>query len=165
MADTLIRIGREVAANPAGDDSGRDLPMITTTAQSLGMWPKQWLLDAGYCSNQNLVEVGEMESVYDTEFFIATGRVKHGEKIPDAPRGRIPKDASLRERMGRKLRTKRGRAAYAKRKAVVEPVFGQIATRQGKHVLLRGLESARCEWDLVAGCYNLLKLFSFRMGT
>lgn len=32
---------------------------------------------------------------------------------------------------------------------------GQLATRQGKHVLLRGLQSARCEWDLVTGCHNL----------
>jgi len=55
------------------------------------------------------------------------------------PAGRIPKDFTLKQRMARKLRTKPGQAAYARRKAIVEPVFGQIHTLQGKHVLLRGL--------------------------
>lgn len=146
----------------SGSDVRAGLPMVMATVEQVGVWPKQWVMDAGYCSNKNLAEVAAVEREHSTEFFIATGRVKHGEKIPDAPRGRIPKDATPRERMGRRLRTKRGKAAYAKRKSVVEPVFGQIATRQGKHVLLRGLESVRCEWDLLAGCHNLLKLFAFR---
>ena len=64
--------------------------------------------------------------------------------------------------MGRKLKTKPGRAVYARRKAIVEPVFGQIKTRHGKHVLLRGLEQAQDEWNLIAGCHNLLKLFTMR---
>jgi len=42
----------------------------------------------------------------------------------------------------------------------VEPVFGQIATLQGKHVLLRGLDNARSEWNLIATCHNLHKLHS-----
>ncbi|BAC17105.1 transposase, IS4 family [Corynebacterium efficiens YS-314] len=143
-------------------DVGATVPMVLATAEQLGVWPARWLMDAGYCSKKNLTEVAGLEDTHDTEFFIATGRVKHGEKIPDAPRGRIPNDATLRERMGRRLRTKRGKAVYGKRKSVIEPVFGQIATRQGKHVVLRGLAAARAEWDLVAGCHNLLKLFSFR---
>jgi len=64
--------------------------------------------------------------------------------------------------MARKLKTKRGRAVYARRKAIIEPVFGQIHTRQGKHVLLRGLRQAQQEWKLIAGCHNLLKLFTAR---
>jgi hypothetical protein len=56
---------------------------------------------------------------------MATGRLAHDEQVPAAPRGRIPANATPRERMARKLRTKPGRAAYARRKAIVEPVFGQ----------------------------------------
>jgi hypothetical protein len=44
----------------------------------------------------------------------------------------------------------------------VEPVFGQIHTRQGKFVLLRGLEQAGHEWNLIAVCHNLMKLFSMQ---
>jgi hypothetical protein len=46
----------------------------------------------------------------------------------------------------------------------VDPVFGQINTRQGKHVLLRGLKKASAEWKLMAG-HNLLKFFSHRTAT
>ena len=118
-----------------------------------------------YGSAKNLEHAKEIADVGGTEFFISTGRSKHGERIPDAPRGRIPADATQRERMGRKLRTKNGRAVYARRKAIVEPVFGQIHTRQGKHVLLRGLEQAQNEWNLIAGCHNLLKLFTMQSRT
>ena len=62
--------------------------------------------------------------------------------------------------MARKLRTQRGQAAYARRKAIVEPVFGQLRTvQEGGQLLLRGLDAARAEWRLHCACHNLLKLF------
>jgi hypothetical protein len=64
--------------------------------------------------------------------------------------------------MARKLRTKKGKAAYARRKVIVEPVFGQMKTTQGAdRLLLRGQEAARSEWRLLAACHNLRKLASF----
>ena len=63
--------------------------------------------------------------------------------------------------MERKLRTKRGRAHYARRKAIVEPVFGQIKEARGfRRFSLRGLEQVRAEWLLVAAVHNLGKLFT-----
>ena len=57
------------------------------------------------------------------------------------------------------LVTKNGRAAYARRKVIVEPVFGQMATLQNaKQLLLRGLDGAKGEWLLLAACHNLRKL-------
>jgi hypothetical protein len=61
--------------------------------------------------------------------------------------------------MARRLRTKTGRADYARRKAIVEPVFGQMKTRQHAGALrLRSLELAQGEWLLHALCHNLRKL-------
>ena len=137
-------------------------PMLEATRTTVGSLPREILADAGYGSAKNFAHAKEIADASGTEFFISTGRAKHGERIPDVPRGRIPADATQRERMGRKLRTKNGRAVYARRKAIVEPVFGQIHTRQGKRVLLRGLENARNEWNLIAGCHNLLKLFTMQ---
>ncbi|MBK5222739.1 MAG: IS1182 family transposase [Acidimicrobiia bacterium] len=58
-------------------------------------------------------------------------------------------------------RTKPGRAGYARRKAIIEPVFGQIDTVQGgKQVLLRGEHAAAHEWRFIAACHNLRKLFN-----
>lgn len=62
--------------------------------------------------------------------------------------------------MHRKLRTKPGRAEYARRKAIPEPVFGQIRVGQGfQHFLLRGIDRGQAEWALVCAGHNLLKIF------
>jgi hypothetical protein len=58
------------------------------------------------------------------------------------------------------VRSEAGRAIYKRRKAVVEPVFGQTKHARGfRQFLLRGLEKVTAEWNLVALTHNLLKLF------
>jgi hypothetical protein len=89
---------------------------------------------------------------------VAVDKDKHSRSQP-APRGRIPKAAGVRERMRRKTRTKKGRKVYARRKHVVEPVFGFIKQALGfRQFLLRGLEKAGPEWELVNLGYNLRRL-------
>lgn len=113
------------------------------------------LADAGYYSDEH---VGLIEG-HGLEPVIATGRLKHHERAAPAPRGRIPKDTTTRERMARKLRTKKGRKAYARRKAIVEPVFGQIETVQnGRKLRVRGKAAAADQWDLACAIHNLWKL-------
>ena len=69
---------------------------------------------------------------------------------------------SARDRMRRKLRTKRGRERYALRMETVEPVFGQIKQGRGfRQFLLRGLTKVSREWLLICTGHNLLKLFRF----
>ena len=81
---------------------------------------------------------------------IATERLKHHEKIPLVPKGRPPKDLTAKQRMARKLRTKKGRETYAKRKGRIEPVFGPIKQARGfRPFLLRGMDKMRGEWRLV----------------
>jgi len=51
---------------------------------------------------------------------------------------------------------------YKMRKAIVEPVFGQIKEQRGfRRFSLRGLDKVRAEWKLVCATSNLLKLFRF----
>jgi len=46
------------------------------------------------------------------------------------------------------------------RKAIVEPVYGQIKECRGfRRFHLRNLEGASAEWHLVTLAHNLLKLF------
>ena len=62
--------------------------------------------------------------------------------------------------MQRKLRTEAGRAIYATRKTIVEPVFGNIKEGRGfRRFLLRGVEKVRSEWALVCATHNVLKLY------
>ena len=155
-ADHQVIIATDV--NNCAADSQTFTPMMEQARRNTGRAPKQALADAGYCSHANLDDAAKLTEQDGTEFLIAPGRLGHDEIIEPAPRGRVPKTLTPKQRMARKLRTKKGKADYARRKAIVEPVFGQIATLQGKHVLLRGLDNARGEWNLIAACHNLRKL-------
>jgi hypothetical protein len=64
--------------------------------------------------------------------------------------------------MAAKGRTPEGKALYARRKVIGEPVFGQIKeARRFRRFLLRGLEKIRGEWRLVCLTHNLLKLWRY----
>jgi transposase len=111
--------------------------------------------DAGYFSEDNI----RITTEHDLDPHIATGRFKHSEPQPPAPRGPIPKNATPKQRMARKLRTKRGRAVYSRRKTIVEPVFGQMDTVQdARRLVLRGEQAARAQWRFHCAIHNLLKL-------
>ncbi|MEI7902421.1 MAG: IS1182 family transposase, partial [bacterium] len=103
-------------------------PMVERMKANLGgLCPKQMTLDNGYYSDENV----EFLRQAGIDAYIATGRLKHGEAPPPAPRGRIPKGLTIKERMARKLRTIKGRCTYAKRKEIAEPVIGQIKEVRG----------------------------------
>ena len=91
---------------------------------------------------------------------IAVGRQKHHE-TPVAPESAAPSaEASAKEKMQRKLRSATGKALYAARKHIVEPVFGQIKSARGiRTFLLRGLEKVSAEWQLICLTHNLLKIW------
>ena len=145
--------------NDCAADVANLIPMTDQATTNTGRAPKQVLADAGYCSSDNLEQAAEFSAEHGSEFFIATGRAKHDDPEPVAPRGPIPTTATPKQKMARKLRTKTGQAVYARRKVIVEPVFGQMHTLQNaKQLLLRGLDGAKGEWLLLAACHNLRKL-------
>jgi len=114
--------------------------------------------DTGYFSEDNMNALDSNERIDDV--FIATGRQKHNDKVPDSPKGRPPKDLTAKQKMARRNRTKKGRTEYARRKVIIEPVFGQIKQAMGfRNFLMRGLEKMQGEWKLVCLTHNLLKLF------
>ncbi len=111
--------------------------------------------DAGYFSEHNIAISAE----HGLDAYLATGRFKHSEPPASAPRGPIPEDASAKQLMARKLKQKAGAALYAKRKTIVEPVFGQMDTVQdARQLLVRGKPAARAQWRFNCAVHNLLKL-------
>lgn len=156
--ESQVVVAIDVTQHPT--DVNELLPMLTVTRRSLAdagidTRPDVVLADAGYCSTTNI----DTAAANGDNVLVATGRLKHHEQIPDAPRGRIPNHLTSRQRMARRLRTKTGRAAYARRKAIIEPVFGQIKVKQNAgHLRLRGLDGAQGEFTLHAICHNLRKL-------
>ena len=114
--------------------------------------------DTGYFSAANMNALDAHKRINDV--FIATGRQKHHDKVPDSPKGRPPKNLTARQKMARRNRTKKGRAEYARRKVIIEPVLGQIKAGLGfRNFLLRALEKMQGGWTLVCLTHNLLKLF------
>jgi hypothetical protein len=161
-AQAVVDDAHQVIVATHLDNRSSDSPalpvMLDEVIENTGAIPRELLADAGYFSEANVAAA----VTRNVNPYIATGRLRHDEIIPPAPRGRIPHDATPKERMARKLRTNAGRAAYARRKAVVEPVFGQIDTcHGGKRVLLRGSTAAAAERNLLAACHNLRKLFGY----
>jgi len=142
---------------PAAQDVKELEPMVTAVITGLRRKPTRVLADAGYWSEANIVTL-ERRGI---EPFIATKRDPHTEPPGPAPRGRPPAGLTVRERMARKLRTRRGRRCYARRKAIVEPVFGQIKHARGfRQFLRRGLARVREEWALLCTVHNLWKLYA-----
>lgn len=122
------------------------------------------LADAGYWSEQNMLETED----HDPELLIATiqdRKQREAAKKAPPPRGRFPKSLNVKGWMARKLLTKRGRALYKKRGALIEPVFGQAKYVRGCDTfMMRGLHLADGEWQLVCTTHNMLKLFRKLVG-
>ena len=154
--DQLI-IGQAVTQET--NDKKQLMPMITTIEAQSGDTPAQLLADAGYCSDANLAAIADTT----IDAYISTRKQKHGERPGrpgPCPRGPLPTTATRVDRMSRKLHTKAGAAVYAARKAIVEPVIGQIKHARGfRQFLLRGLEKVQGEWSLVCTTHNILKLY------
>jgi hypothetical protein len=143
------------------NDKLQVVPMVDQTRQNLDAAGVEeaidaMLADSGFYSETNTAAL-EQRGI---DPYVATERLKHNEKIAAAPRGRIPKDLTAKQRMARKLRTKKGRERYAKRKGMIEPIFGQLKGVLGfRQFSLRGLAAMRGEWRLMATVHNLLKLW------
>lgn len=157
MADceTQVIVAQDITQEE--NDKNQLQPMLTCSEEQAGARPAELLADAGYWSEANAGLQDE-----HTELFIATAkdykqRQQFKEKGP--PRGRIPKSATPRDLMDRKLLTRRGRANYKQRGSTIEPVFGQMVMRGLTRFGLRGKEKVKAEWSLWCTTHNLLKLW------
>jgi transposase len=132
--------------------------MLQQVERNTGSKPAAASADTGYFSEEQVTD----ERVEGIDLYVAIGKQKHGE--PESAAATLeaspPPEDSERTRMQQKLKTEQGKAIYRMRKAIVEPVFGQIKEWRGfRRFSLRGLEKAGAEWKLICLTHNLLKLF------
>jgi transposase len=150
------------AVTQEANDKQQLRPMVDTVIEQFGEPPDQVLADSGYCSDANLAHL----ATTGVDAYIATARSLHGPTGAPPRRGPLPKGATLTDRMRRRLQTKRGHAVYRWRKAIVEPVFGQIKQARGfRQFLLRGLEKVQAEWALVCLGHNVVKIHGLLTST
>lgn len=141
MAQAILETLEQAGIERPTDDRGAPEAIVAT-------------LDNGYYSEAAAQALEEMG--FDP--YIAAGRVPHHGAPPETPEA--PKTA--KERMAAKVRSALGRALYARRKVIAEPVFGQIKEGRGfRRFSFRGLTKIRGEWCLVCLTHNLLKIWRY----
>ena len=113
--------------------------------------------DAGYFSQDNI----EACLKNDMTPYISFGKEQHNQPLEERFKEAdpLPDDPTEVERMKHRLQTIEGKAIYAERKSVIEPIFGIIKHVMGfRQFMLRGFKKAEGEWSLVCMAYNLKKL-------
>ena len=130
-------------------DKAQLIPMIEATKATTGELPQQFLADAGYRSEANFERAEAMKA----NVIVALGR----EGKTDTPEISSTNAATLR--MKDKLATPESKAAYLRRKVIVEPVFGWVKRVVGfRQFSLRGLTNVTGEWSLVCLATNLRRM-------
>lgn len=155
-----------LAAEVTGDtgDTAQLRPMLdaVTTELTTAQIPApthdtRALADAGYASEDNFAALTDN----DPDCYIATRNMTRNPEPRLGTRGPIPKNATLVQRMDRKVSTTTGRRIYGQRQAIIEPCFGHIKhARRITHIPRRGKAAATAEWKLITATHNLLKLFT-----
>lgn len=143
------------AVTQQANDKNQLVPMMALVEQNTGCLPGNTLADSGYFSEANVTN----PDLADTTLLIPLGRQRHTQPIEPPPtEAGAPQTAA--DKMRQALAAAKGKAAYARRKVIVEPVFGQIKQSRGfRRFSFRGLANVSAEWLFVCATHNLLKIF------
>jgi hypothetical protein len=174
--DSQEQIIVAAALTQEANDKKQLVPMLEQVEQNMGRKPEQATADTGYFSEAAVTDP-KAEGI---DLLVPPERQKR--KGPGEPRQSnvdlqataqpVVEDKeqaqtsapSVAETMREKLKTTAGHAVYKMRKAVVEPVFGQIKERRGlRGFLMRGREKVAAEWQIICLTHNLLKLFGAKL--
>lgn len=130
-------------------------PMLERVRENSGQLPRIVSADSGYLSEKNITYCAKN----GIDAYVAAGKATAAKLtgVPDS-------EALLAQwAMHDKVTSARGKKIYARRKVIVEPVFGQIKSAMGfRRFSLRGLLKVPSEWAIVCACHNLLKLFRLK---
>jgi len=157
VVDSHAQIIVAAALTQQANDKQQLVPMLLAVEKNTGEKPSKASADAGYFSQAQITD-NQLQGI---DLYVAPERLRHGKKIADvgdqAPPSAQP---TLIEQMREKLKSAQGHAVYKMRKAIVEPVFGQIKEARGfRRFSLRGEPKVGLEWQLICLTHNLLKLF------
>jgi len=153
--DGTAQIIVAAAVTQEADDTAELVPMLQQVEANLDQKPTQASADADYFSATHVTDT----TLQGIDLYVPPDRQTHGGPAP-AGSAPPPPDAPTIAQMRHKLQTAAGQAVYALRKAIVEPVFGQIKAARGfRRFAFRGQAKVTAEWLLICLTHNLLKLF------
>ena len=152
VVDEVNQIILAEAVTNQSPDQEHLAPLMERVQRNTGQTPIRLSADTGYMSEEN-VEYCEANGI---DAYIAVGRKRHDKTDEDDV---CQHDSEVWRAMHEKLTTEDGQAIYARRKVIVEPVFGHAKqARRFRRFSLRGARKVAREWTLVCLCGNLLKL-------
>lgn len=140
VSEDQIIVAHGVTNDPT--DARHLPPMLERVEEATGQPAAVVTADTGYLSETNVTYCARA----GVDAYIAV-RPSDAAKLTQVPA--TPKLVALWD-MNEKVKTARGRAIYALRKILVEPVYGQIKGAMGfRRFSLRGLGKVADEWALV----------------
>ena len=155
VSDDHLIVAQRVTQNVTDNDSLQ--PMLDEVEQRCGAPPRQALADSGFFSIDNLNHMEQR----DIDAYVPDSNMARAPNLGTPCRTRAC--APAHRRMRAKLRSPAGQAAYARRKAVVEPVFGVLKQQRGiRQFRTRGLNNVANEFTLATLAFNITRLHALR---
>ena len=155
VSDDHLIVAQRVTQNTT--DNGSLEPMVEQVKQRCGALPEVALADSGFFSIHNL-EAMEQRNI---DAYIPDSNMARALNL--GSRCRTKACARAHRRMRAKLRSPAGRAAYARRKAIVEPVFGVLKQQRAiRQFRTRGLDRVGNEFTLATMAFNITRLYRLR---
>ena len=151
VSDDHLIVAQRVTQNVT--DNGSLVPMLDQTEQRCGAPPGAALADSGFFSIDNLNQMEQR----NIDAYVPDSNMARALNLGTTCRNRAC--APAHRRMRAKLRSPAGQAAYARRKAVVEPVFGVLKQQRGmRQFRIRGFQNVNNEITLATMAFNITRL-------
>lgn len=157
VSDDHLIVAQRVHQAPT--DNGSLADMTEVVERECGQAPGAVLADCGYYSRGEIAAVEAKGIEVCVPDVLLARELAGGAAVAEMnarQQRRHPGLKQLRERM----RGPTARSCYARRKALVEPVFGVLKQQRGmRQFRRRGLTAVGAEWALATTAYNLTRLF------
>jgi transposase len=157
VSDDHLIVAQRV--HQSNTDNASLAAMTEATERECGQRPEAVLADCGYYSMGEITVVQSRGiEVCVPDRLLAT-ELAGGDPAPPMNRRQQQRRPGLKQLRDR-MREPALRTGYARRKALVEPVFGVLKQQRGmRQFRRRGLEAVSTEWALATTAYNLTRLF------
>ena len=153
VSDDHLIVAQRVTQDEA--DNASLQPLLDEVQQRCGAPPGAALADSGFFSIDNLKQMEQRQ----IDGYVPDSNMARALNLGVPCRGRAR--APAHRRMRAKLRSPAGKAAYARRKAVVEPVFGVLKQQRGiRQFRTRGLQNVNNEFTLANLAFNITRLYT-----
>ncbi len=165
--EAMLIVGQRVSDAPNDKQQlvanvGAISPVVAAQVQAV-------LVDSGFYSEAAVAAVEQKPDGTASGLIVYAAVEKHShhrsvaDLLPQPEPAAPGPQASAKEVMAHRLKTKTGQALYKLRKQTVEPVFGIIKEVMGfRRFRLRGRAKVALEWTLVCVSYNLKRLFALK---